>query len=106
MQCKVSQKAFVLEKVGTDDNFADALTKGVDATAIQYRLDCVMIGIRYAGARSHPNWMTQALALKSRWKVSEVNRRNHSRGVIVFQCIFDEFTTRNLKVGLQPRVTS
>ena len=35
LQDKVSQKIIVLNKVGTDDNLADALTKGVDATAIE-----------------------------------------------------------------------
>jgi len=47
LQDKVSQKVFVLEKVSTDDNLADALTKGVDASAIQYHLEGVMIEIRH-----------------------------------------------------------
>ena len=46
LQEKVSQKVFVLNKVGTDDNPADALTKGVDAAAIQQHLEGVRIELR------------------------------------------------------------
>ena len=46
LQDKVSQKVFVLEKAGTDNNLADALIKGVDANDIQYHLDGVKIEIR------------------------------------------------------------
>ena len=46
LQDKVSQKVFALEKVSTDDNLADALTKGVDAAAIQYHLEGVGIEVR------------------------------------------------------------
>ena len=51
LQDKVTQKVFVLEKVGTDDNLADALTKGVDATAIQVHLQGVRAELR--GDRHH-----------------------------------------------------
>jgi len=46
LQDKVSQKIFVLNKVGTDDNLADALTKGVDAHAIQRHLEGVRVELR------------------------------------------------------------
>ena len=46
LQDKVSQKVFVLNKVGTDDNLADALTKGVDAAAIAYHLEGVRVELR------------------------------------------------------------
>ena len=39
LQDKVTQKVIVLNKVGTDDNLADALTKAVDAAAIRRYLD-------------------------------------------------------------------
>ena len=46
LQDKVSQKSITLEKVGTDENLADALTKGVDAATIQYHLRGVGIEVR------------------------------------------------------------
>ena len=46
LQDKVSQKVFVINKVGTDDNLADALTKGVDAAAIQKHLEGVRVELR------------------------------------------------------------
>ena len=46
LQDKVSQKVFSINKVGTDDNLADALTKGVDATAIQKHLEGVRVELR------------------------------------------------------------
>ena len=46
LQDKVSQKSIVLEKVGTNENLADALTKGVDAAAIQLHLKGVGIEVR------------------------------------------------------------
>ena len=46
LQDKVSQKSITLEKVGTDENLADALTKGVDAAAIQLHLKGVGIEVR------------------------------------------------------------
>ena len=46
LQDKVSQKVFVLNKVGTDDNLADALIKGVDAAAIQRHLEGVRVELR------------------------------------------------------------
>ena len=46
LQDKVSQKSITLEKVGTDENLADALTKGVDAAAIQHHLRGVGIEVR------------------------------------------------------------
>ena len=46
LQDKVSQKIFVFNKVGTDDNLADALTKGVDAYAIQRHLEGVRVELR------------------------------------------------------------
>ena len=39
LQEKVGQNVFVLNKVGTDENLADALTRGVDATDIQKHLE-------------------------------------------------------------------
>ena len=36
----------VLNKVGTDDNLADALTKGVDAAAVRRHLDEVQVELR------------------------------------------------------------
>ena len=38
LQDEVSQKIIKIHKVGTDDNLADAYTKGVDAAAIQKHL--------------------------------------------------------------------
>ena len=35
-----------MKKVGADENLADALTKGVDASAIQYHLEGVGIELR------------------------------------------------------------
>ena len=46
LQDKVSQKVFIINKVGTDDNLADALTKGVDAAAIQAHLEGVRVELR------------------------------------------------------------
>jgi hypothetical protein len=46
LQDKVAQKVIVLQKVGTDDNLADALTKGVDAVAIQRHVEGVSIELR------------------------------------------------------------
>ena len=46
LQDKVSQNVFIINKVGTDDNLADALTKGVDATAIQAHLKGVRVELR------------------------------------------------------------
>ena len=46
LQDKVSQKVFAINKVGTDDNLADALTKGVDAAAIEKHLEGVRVEIR------------------------------------------------------------
>ena len=47
LQDKVSQKAFVLNKAGTDDNLADALAKDVDAAATQKHLEGVRVEPRY-----------------------------------------------------------
>ena len=46
LQDRVSHKVFVLHKVGTDDNLADALTKGVDAASILQHLEGVGIELR------------------------------------------------------------
>ena len=46
LQEKVSKKVITLEKVGTDENLADALTKGVDAEAIRKHLEGVGIELR------------------------------------------------------------
>ena len=46
LQDKVTQKVFILEKVSTDDNLADALAKGVDATSIQARLEGIRVELR------------------------------------------------------------
>ena len=43
---KVSQTVFVFNKVGTDQNLADALTKRVDANAVQYLLEGVRVELR------------------------------------------------------------
>ena len=46
LQDKVSSKEVVLNKVGTDDNLADALTKGVDASNIAGHVAGVMMELR------------------------------------------------------------
>ena len=46
LQDKVSQKIITLEKVKSEDNLADALTKGVDAAAISKHLEGVGIELR------------------------------------------------------------
>ena len=51
LQEKVSQKTIVINKVGTDENLADALTKGVDAAAIAKH--CAGVGIELRSDR-HP----------------------------------------------------
>ena len=49
MRDKVSQKAIFTHKVGTDENLADALTKGVEAAAIQKHM--IGVGIELASDR-------------------------------------------------------
>ena len=46
LQEKVNKKTIVINKVGTDDNLADALTKGVDAYSIQKHIEGVGIELR------------------------------------------------------------
>ena len=46
LQEKVRDKTIRVNKVGTDDNLSDALTKGVDSAAIQKHLQGVGIEIR------------------------------------------------------------
>ena len=46
LQDKVSSKVIVFNKVGTDDNLADALTKGVDANSIAKHVEGVSIELR------------------------------------------------------------
>ena len=53
LQDKVTQKVFILEKVSTDDNLADAVAKGVDATAIQAHLEGGSAA-QACGQRAHP----------------------------------------------------
>ena len=43
LQDKVSSKVIVFNKVGTDDNLVDALTKGADANSIAKHVDGVSI---------------------------------------------------------------
>ena len=51
LQEKVSKKTIVLNKVGTEDNLADALTKGVDAESI--RKHCEGVGLELRVDRHH-----------------------------------------------------
>ena len=46
LQEKVGQKSIILNKVGTDENLADALTKGVDAAAILYHCNGIAMELR------------------------------------------------------------
>ena len=46
LQDKVSSKEVVLNKVSTDDNLADALTKGVDASAIAHHVNGTGLQLR------------------------------------------------------------
>ena len=43
---RLAKKVLIINKVGTDDNLADALTKGVDAAAIQAHLKGVRVELR------------------------------------------------------------
>ena len=46
LQEKVRTKVIKVNKVGTEDNLSDALTKGLDATGIQKHLEGVGIEVR------------------------------------------------------------
>ena len=54
LQDKSSQKVAELKKVGTVDNLADALTKGVDAKSIQYHMEGMSIDRRDDSRRLAP----------------------------------------------------
>ena len=69
LQDKVSQKVFVLNKVGTHDNLADAFTKGVDTAAIQKHFEGVRVEPRCD--RHHPAPDLEAKSADAEYKLED-----------------------------------